>query len=149
MDGSADFIKDRVRCYYWEEDLNCATTVLKILGEFFEVEINPQVFAAATGMHGAGKFGAQCGLVEGALMFIGIIGQARNVPEKEIVQACYDFACSFQETFTSLLCKELRPEGFRPGNPPHLCEGLTNKAVDFALNYMQERMSGGVWCGDS
>jgi len=32
----------------------------------------PQLLDAAVGMHGAGKYGAQCGLVEGSLMFIGL-----------------------------------------------------------------------------
>ena len=31
---------------------------------------------AALGMHGAGKYGAQCGLAEGTLIFLGTFGRA-------------------------------------------------------------------------
>jgi hypothetical protein len=58
-----EFVKNRVSRYYWEEDINCATTTLKILSEAFRVDLNEQVLAAATGMHGAGAYGVQCGLV--------------------------------------------------------------------------------------
>jgi undecaprenyl diphosphate synthase len=39
-------------------------------------------------MHGAGGYRAQCGLVEGALMFIGVIGKARGLSNEAVVQAC-------------------------------------------------------------
>ena len=38
------------------------------LGELLGFHIEEQTYAAAVGMHGAGGFRAQCGLVEGALM---------------------------------------------------------------------------------
>lgn len=41
---------------------------------------------AALGMHGAGGYRAQCGLVEGALMFIGIWGKMHGKEEAEIVR---------------------------------------------------------------
>lgn len=129
-------IKERVHQYYWEEDLNCATTMLKILAEIFEVKLNPQVIDSAIGMHGAGAFGAQCGLVEGSLMFLGILGRKQETSHMQIIKNCYDFADEFQEEFSSLLCSELRPEGFKKDNPPHLCEDMSREAVGFTVNYI-------------
>ncbi|MBT8763176.1 C_GCAxxG_C_C family protein [Desulfohalobiaceae bacterium Ax17] len=128
MDKST-FVKERVHVYYWDYDLNCATTTLKTLSEFFDVELNSQVIDAAIGMHGAGGYQAQCGLVEGALMFVGILGRAKGIPDKEIISFCKKLAGEFEKNFGSLLCKILRPEGFHPDNPPHLCEKLTSKAI--------------------
>ena len=87
-------------------------------------------------MHGAGKYGAQCGLVEGTLMFIGILGRTLNISDDDIVNSCNDFANQFENRFNSLLCNILRPEGFNPDNPSHLCEKLTCEAVCFNIDFI-------------
>ena len=131
-----EFVKTRVSKYYLQDDVNCATTILKILSEVFDVKLNKQVIDAAIGMHGAGKYGAQCGLVEGTLMFLGIFGRENNIPDNIIVDSCREFANQFENKFKSLQCSILRPEGFHPDNPPHLCEPLTCKAVEFSINFI-------------
>ena len=132
---TADLIRERVHEYYWEHDFNCAVTMLKILAEINGVALAPQVLAAATGMHGAGGNGAQCGLVEGAMMFVGIWGKEKGYSKDEIGEACRDFALAFIREFGSLDCRVRRPEGFKPENPPHLCEPLSVRAVMFATDF--------------
>lgn len=131
------FIQSRVKKYYWEEDLNCATTTLMILSEHFDVNLSQQVLDSALGMHGAGEYGAQCGLVEGTLLFLGIWGRLQKIPDEAIVEACRCYARQFDLQFSSLDCRVLRPEGFHPDNPPHLCEGLTCDAVRFNLEFVR------------
>ncbi len=133
---STDFVRRRVEQYYWGQDLNCAATALLVLAEKHDIELSPQVIAAATGLHGAGEYGAQCGLVEGGLMFLGIVGRARAIPEERIVNACRRFAFEFEKRFTSLLCRELRPDGFHLDQPPHLCEQITCRAIEFTLSFV-------------
>jgi C_GCAxxG_C_C family probable redox protein len=133
-----DIIQDSVRKYYWQNDFNCATTNLKILSEIFSIELAEQVIDAALGMHGAGKYGAQCGLVEGTLMFLGIIGRIKGITDDKIVDSCNEFAKQFENRFQSLLCKILRPEGFHQDNPPHLCEELTCAAVMFNVGFVAD-----------
>lgn len=133
-----EVIKERVARYYHGDDINCATTTLKILSELFEIKLNGQIIDAALGMHGAGQYGAQCGLVEGTLMFIGILGRERNVPDDKLVALCRNFADSFEREFASLQCSVLRPEGFKPSNPPHLCEKLTCRAIAFSASFMEQ-----------
>lgn len=133
-----ELIEERVHYCYWEKDYNCAITMLKILAEIFEVELSSQVIDSAIGMHGAGKFGAQCGLVEGSLMFTSILGRRNGIAQEEIISKCYTFADEFQKRFGSLLCRELRPEGFKKDNPPHLCEEMSKRAVEFTVNFIME-----------
>lgn len=130
-----ELIDERVTGYY--EQFNCATTMIKILTELYGITICSQVIDSAIGMHGAGKFQAQCGLVEGSLMFIGILGRERGLADEMIVANCYNFANQFQQHFGSLVCRDLRPQGFRPENPPHLCVELEKKAVAFTAAYIQ------------
>ena len=133
-----NFIHNKVNRYYWQDDINCATTNLKILSEIFSIELSDQIIDAALGMHGAGKYGAQCGLVEGTLMFLGIIGRGRKISDDEIVDSCNEYAKQFENRFQTLLCKVLRPEGFHEGNPPHICEELTCEAVSFNIDFVTD-----------
>jgi len=135
-----DFIQSKVKRYYWVDDINCAAANLKILSEWFSVELADQVTDAAIGMHGAGKYGAQCGLVEGTLMFLGIFGRAKGIPDRSIVELCSTYARAFEDRFQTLLCRELRPEGFHPDNPPHLCEELTCQAVAFNVSFISSHV---------
>ena len=98
-----DTISQRVHDLYWLEDVNCAVTTLIILSEIFDIPVHSQVLSSACGMHGAGKFGAQCGLVEGALMFIGILGKNNGLNQEEMEKLCYDYASLFRKVFGSLL----------------------------------------------
>lgn len=134
-------ITKRVHELYWEENINCARTALICLSELFEIPIEPQTIWAAVGLHGAGGYQAQCGLVEGALMLIGIYLHTLGKTEAEIVSVCYNFASAFEKTFGSLRCLELRPTGFSENDPPHMCENLTCRAIEFAYQYISETVN--------
>ena len=111
------FVDDEVHRHYWDHDDTCAVTTLIIASRLFKTPLEPQVGEAALGMWGAGGYRAQCGLVEGALMFIGVLGGRRGLNRSEISRLCKSFAGEFG----SLICRELRPQGFTPGQPaPHL-----------------------------
>ena len=135
-------IAELVHAYYHLDDLNCVTTTMKILAEKCNLPLAGQVLDAGVGMHGAGGYRAQCGLVEGALMFLGILGREKGFSDQEIVELCYRYAKSFEDQFSSLLCRELRPEGFAPDQPPHLCEGLSCRSVEFSAAFNDQQMTG-------
>ena len=132
------FVEDKVKKYYWSDDINCATTTIKILAEHFDIKLDNQVIDCAIGMHGAGEYGAQCGLLEGVLMFLGIYGREKNVKKDDIILYCNEFAKQFEQKFKSLQCSELRPEGFSLNNPAHLCEPLTCNSVEFSIEYISQ-----------
>lgn len=129
-----EIVDKRVHEYYWKDDINCATTTVKILAELANLELNQQVIDGAIGLHGAGGFGAQCGLVEGALLFIGIWGRKQKTNDEKIIKMCKEFADSFQKEFGSLSCSVLRPNG----DEEHLCERLTQKAIKFSAKFIFE-----------
>ena len=136
-----EYINERVHVLYWNDDLNCATTTLITLSEIFHINLNSQILDAAIGLPGAGRYGAQCGLVAGTLMFIGIQGKENGLEHEAIVSKCNNFAKEFEKEFGSLNCRDLRPEGFKPDNPPHLCEEITKKAIMFTLKYLSSDSS--------
>lgn len=131
-------IRDWVHQKYWDLDLNCARTTLTCLSELFHIDIEEQTFNAAIGLHGAGGYRAQCGLVEGSLMFIGIILSRKGKSDLEIAEICYHFAEEFTKQFQSLRCYDLRPNGFTEKDPPHVCEKLTGDAIIFAYQFIKK-----------
>lgn len=130
-------IREWVHQLYWDIDLNCARTTLTCLSKLFQIEIGEQTLNAAIGLHGAGGYRAQCGLVEGSLMFIGIFFSGKGKNDVEIAEMCYQYAEEFTMQFKSLLCYDLRPNGFTVNDPPHACEELTGDAIIFAYQFIK------------
>ncbi len=130
-------INERVHELYWRYDINCARTALTCLCELFHVSLEEQTLNAAIGLHGAGGYRAQCGLVEGALMFIGIYFKQKGKSDSEITGICYQFAEEFTDRYHSLKCFDLRPNGFSENDPPHACEKLTAETIEFSSKFIK------------
>ena len=133
-----NYIDEEVHRHYWEHDDTCAFTTLSIVSDLFAIPLESQVMDAALGMWGAGGHRAQCGLVEGALMFIGILGGRRGLKRDRISKLCKSFARGFAEQFGSLICRDLRPEGFSPDNPPHICEDLSKRVIRYTTAFVAD-----------
>jgi hypothetical protein len=71
-------------------------------------------------------------------MFLGVLGRWRSIPDHAIVCACRVYAEDFERRFESLSCIALRPAGFSPHNPPHLCEDISAKAIVFAIDFVSD-----------
>jgi hypothetical protein len=100
------------------------------------IVIEPQTMQSAIGLHGAGGYRTQRGLVEGSLMFIGIFFKAKGKSDLEIAASCYEFADTFTNKFKSVTCYNLRPQGFNEIDPPHACEKITGEAIAFAYDFI-------------
>lgn len=133
-------ISTKVHDYYWNQDLNCAITTLQLLSELFSINLHPQVIQGTFGLN-AGRSSSQCGLVQGTLLFIGIYGYQQEIELAETTILCRKFSSEFQHHFSSLLCNQLRPQGFPPDNPLHLCENLTILAITFSAEFIQREFN--------
>jgi len=131
-------IEEHVHHLYWDHDINCARTTLMYLAQYFKIPLNDQTLQAAIGMHGGGGFGAQCGLEEGALMFLGLYGARKGMSDASVSRLCFAYAQAFTVAFSSLQCSVLRPQGFQESNPPHICEGLTVRAIAFTRDFIED-----------
>jgi hypothetical protein len=139
------FIDRMVHDCYWIHDHNCAVTMLLALSEIFSQPLEKQLLDASVGLHGAGGFRAQCGLVEGSLLFIGLYGGEIGMSRDKRISICYTFAKQFSAEFGSLTCRELRPGGFREDDPPHLCTDLTKRAIAFSAAFVREHLSVSIY----
>lgn len=131
-------VRTMVHSCYWDHNDNCAKTTLRVLAELSGLTLSPQVLDAAVGMHGAGGYRAQCGLVEGSLMFLGVQGKSRGKSDDDVAAVCRLYAEEFTRNFGSLRCFDLRPGGFSHEDRPHLCESLTVKAICFSWRFFEQ-----------
>ena len=131
------WIAKRIQEGAYGEGRNCAQTALLCLAERFQISVEPQLVDAAAGLYGAGGYGAQCGLVEGGLMFLGIYGAGQGWSGEEISRKCFQFAQAFEERFGGLTCRVLRPEGFAPEVPLDLCDALICRAIAFTDSFIR------------
>ncbi len=136
--NTQEFVRERVSKYYWKDDINCAETTLKVLSEHFNVGLNEDVFQSCCGLPGAGQCGALCGIVSGTIMFLGISGNRNKFQSKLISEYCKRFTNDFKSKFKSVQCGVLRPEGFHPDNPPHICERLTCDALELSISLLSK-----------
>jgi len=110
---------------------------LRLLEEVFEIALDDQVFEAAHGMNGAGRYGGQCGLVEGMIMFLGIWAKANKLPYEETQKLCREYAERFYDNFGSLTCASLRPEAEKSArDPEHPCEELKIQAIQMDIQFL-------------
>lgn len=133
-------IEKQVHACYWVKNINCTRTMLLCLSKQFAVPIGSDLYAAAAGMHGAGGFGAQCGLVEGVLLFIGLLYSQKGLPEEQGIDACYEFATEFRKKFGWLECRRLRAKELRTYQLPHVCEALTVRTISFASDFLKQKL---------
>lgn len=70
-------------------------------------------------------------------MYLGI-RYYEKLGSEGVEKLCFKLAEQYEDRFGSLLCRELRPEGFHPDNPPHLCEKLTVASILFFLDFLKE-----------
>jgi len=70
-------------------------------------------------------------------MFLGL-RYAREKGADYTAHLCKQLAAEFEKRFGSLLCRELRPEGFKKENPPHLCKPLSVKVIIFLIRFIKK-----------
>lgn len=129
-------IADQVHDFLWNHDMNCAQATLQVLSEKYSLNLSSQLLAAAMGLNGAGRSGAQCGLVEGALIFLGVFSETRGWDRYRVSDLCGLYAREFIGNFGSMNCRDLRPQGFQDGQPPHMCEDLAVKTITFSCVFI-------------
>jgi hypothetical protein len=114
----------------YEEGRSCAQTMLICLGNLNGVIIKPQLLSAASGLKGS-----RCGLVDAALLFIGLYFSGRGLNNDEISALCSEYSRLFNKQYGSDSCQTLSPAG----GSTHSCESLTVDAVLFAYQFIKDK----------
>lgn len=127
-------LKELAREYFITQNLNCGLTMMHCLSDFFHLPVHEQVYASVNGIMEHRDKRYQCGLYKGALMFIGIYGTEHDWNRDRINASTLMVAQAFEESFNSILCKELRLDNF---SNPNTCNNLAVDAVLFAAGIIK------------
>ncbi len=127
-------VRSLVHHYYNVCDINSAKTTLYCLGELLGVSIKTQAIQAASGLYNMSRGKDGYGLLNGAVMFMGILFSKKNMAEREISNICTRFADKFQEKFGSVINRDLgsSKEALR------LKEEMTVNAILFDYDFLSE-----------
>ena len=120
-----ELIQQRVATLFSTGENNCAMTVLRVYSEIFETPVDAQVIDAAWCMPGAGGVKHLCGLVGGAVMFVGVWGAQQELHRKALSPITRALNGAIQEQFGSLDCRDLRREKG--------CSALASEFLNFTV----------------
>ncbi len=135
-----ELVAARVENMYHDLDDSCVHTTLKILAEVFDTEVAQQTYDSSAGMlGGGGLYGGQCGLIQGGVLFIGILSANHGLDKDTLKQHCFDYSEQSAKELGSLLCREIRPEGFADDNPDNLCEPRTVESIVSTARFIADR----------
>ena len=118
-------VQQRVATLFSTGENNCAMTVLRVYSEVFETPIDDQVIDAAWCMPGAGGVKHLCGLVGGAVMFVGVWGAQQGLHRKALSPITRTLNGAIQAKFGSLDCRDLRRE--------EGCSALASEFLNFTI----------------
>lgn len=135
-----NFVDKEVHENYWEKDLNCCTNILMLLSEIKGIKLDKQVLYSVSGMHGLNPSAAPCGLLSGALMFLGIYGREKNIPNSQLTRHYYEYSKYFQRKFGDTSCKNLNKRKDALGLLPFSCEDLTKTVVIFTSDFIDKNL---------
>ena len=135
-----NFIDKEVHENYWERDYNCATNILMLLSEIEGIKLDKQVLYSVSGLHGVDPMIAQCGLLSGGLMFLGIYSCEKNIPNSQLSKYYYDYSKYFQRKFGDTGCQNLNGNSKSLGLKPYACEDLTKDVVEFTINFIEKNI---------
>lgn len=127
---SSAWLRDQVRVYFTSGKYNCAMTVLQVLTEVFDVPLHPQVLDAARMAPGAGGTGGLCGLVTGALMFVGLWGAKYHIPRDRLQPLTRGMVTEIRERFGSVQCEVLEND----------CSKLAVEMLGFLIPYLRQAL---------
>ena len=127
---SSAWLREQVRLYFTSGKYNCAMTTLKVLTEVFEVPLHPQVLDAAQVVYGAGNTGGLCGLVTGALMFVGLWGAKHHIPRDRLSPLTQGMVTQIRERFGSVQCEVLEND----------CSKLTFEMLSWLIPYLRQAL---------
>jgi len=126
-------VQQRVATHFVTGENNCAMTVLRVLAEVFETPVAQPVIDAAQCMPGAGGVDHLCGLISGALMFVGVWGGQHGLHRQTLRPLTSSFSQAVQERFGSLMCSDLRPADG--------CGPLAVAFLTFAIPYLENHLN--------
>ncbi len=114
--------------YYFDENCNCAETVLKAANEAWDLKLDPQVFVTMAGFGGGVACGHLCGAITGGVAAMGYLYAPKGGHNSPIMGPKAKLLVQLvQQRLGSSLCADLAKEH---KTPQHRCIAAVRKVCD-------------------
>lgn len=129
-------LKDCIAKYYFEQNYNCAETILRAANEYYDLQLHDRDMIMV-GAYGAGiQTGNTCGAVLAAAAVLSIkYVEAKAHESEDIKPVVQKMLRKFKEKYSSTLCKDIKPQSFKP---EYRCRMTVETACDILEETINE-----------
>lgn len=108
-------LKDLLPKYYFEQNYNCAETILRAANEYYNLGLHDKDMILV-GAYGAGiQSGNTCGAVLSVAAILSLkYVEAKAHESEDIRPVVQKMMRKFNEKYGSILCKNIKPQSFKP-----------------------------------
>lgn len=108
-------LKDLLPKYYFEQNYNCAETILRAANEYYNLGLHDKDMILV-GAYGAGiQSGNTCGAVLSVAAVLSLkYVEAKAHESEDIRPVVQKMIRKFNEKYGSILCKDIKPQSFKP-----------------------------------
>lgn len=137
-------LKDYLQKYYFEQNYNCAETILRAANEYYDLQLHDRDMIMV-GAYGAGiQAGNTCGAVLSAAAILSLkYVEAKAHESQDIKPVVQKMLRKFNEKYGSTLCKDIKPQSFKP---EYRCQKTVEAACDILeetiREYEEEKLAG-------
>lgn len=129
-------LKDLIGKYYFEQNYNCAETILRAANEYYNLQLHDKDMIMV-GAYGAGiQSGNTCGAVLSVAAILSLkYVEAKAHESEDIRPVVQKMLRKFNEKYNSTLCKDIKPQSF---NPEYRCKVTVETACDILEETIRE-----------
>lgn len=137
-------LKDYLQKYYFEQNYNCAETILRAANEYYDLQLHDRDMIMV-GAYGAGiQAGNTCGAVLSAAAILSLkYVEAKAHESQDIKPVVQKMLRKFNAKYSSTLCKDIKPQSFKP---EYRCLKTVEAACDILeetiREYEEEKLAG-------
>lgn len=108
-------LKDVYEKYYFEQNYNCAETILRAGNEYFELGLHDRDMILVGGFGGGIQSGNTCGAILAAVSVLSMKYVEAKAHESADINPIVNMLLDqFKERFGSILCCDIKPQCFKP-----------------------------------
>jgi C_GCAxxG_C_C family probable redox protein len=108
-------IKDLYSKYYYDQNYNCAETMIRAGNEYYELGLHDRDMIAFGGFGAGIQTGNTCGAILSAVSILSMRYVEQKAHESaDIRPVTTALIRKFNERYGSVLCKDIKPQSFQP-----------------------------------
>ena len=130
-------LKEKVPSYYFDEDQNCAETLLHVINDEYNLGLKEEDFLLVGGFGGGCGCGITCGALSASIAALGkMFIKERAHATEGFIPMCGEFVEEFKASLSSIDCSVLKAKNFEEGKR---CIKTVNQACDLFEDFIKER----------